>query len=138
MDDNFIENKKLAKELLREIARWGRQHDYPIDFNTEVSLNVAQDDELLELLRDAHFTSVSIGIESPRKESLEETRKGEARDAKPKPDSAGRAGIPLGVRGDAQSSRFKEAAESSQKVSEGRKRSELRDERPSRDTTHWA
>jgi len=75
VDDNFIGNKKLAKELLRELARWGRENDYPIDFNTEVSLNVAQDDELLELLREAHFTTVFIGIETPRKASLEETRK---------------------------------------------------------------
>lgn len=75
VDDNFIGNKKLAKELLREIARWGRAHGYPIDFNTEVSLNVAQDEELLELLRDAHFTTVFVGIESPRVESLQESKK---------------------------------------------------------------
>jgi radical SAM superfamily enzyme YgiQ (UPF0313 family) len=75
VDDNFIGNKKLAKELLREIAAWGREHGYPIDFNTEVSLNVSQDEELLELLRAANFTTVFIGIESPRKASLEETKK---------------------------------------------------------------
>lgn len=75
VDDNFIGNRKLAKELLREIARWGRENDYPMDFQTEVSLNVAQDQELLELLRAAHFTTVFIGIESPRRESLAETRK---------------------------------------------------------------
>jgi len=75
VDDNFIGNKKLAKGLLREMARWSREHGYPIDFNTEVSLNVAQDDELLELLHAAHFTTVFIGIESPRRESLLETGK---------------------------------------------------------------
>ena len=75
VDDNFIGNKRLAKELLREMARWGRENGYPLDFNTEVSLNVAQDDELLELLRAAHFTTLFIGIESPRPESLRETRK---------------------------------------------------------------
>ena len=75
VDDNFIGNKKLAKHLLRAMARWGRENDYPIDFNTEVSLNVSQDEELLELLRAAHFTTIFIGIESPRKESLLETRK---------------------------------------------------------------
>jgi radical SAM superfamily enzyme YgiQ (UPF0313 family) len=75
VDDNFIGNKKLAKDLLRELAQWGKDNDYPINFNTEVSLNVAQDDELLELLREANFSTVFIGIESPRKESLEETRK---------------------------------------------------------------
>ena len=75
VDDNFIGNPKLAKELLRAMAEWGREHDYPIAFNTEVSLNAAQDTELLELLRDAHFTTLFIGIESPRKASLEECRK---------------------------------------------------------------
>jgi radical SAM superfamily enzyme YgiQ (UPF0313 family) len=75
VDDNFIGNKKLAKELLRAMAAWGREHGYPIDFNTEVSLNVAQDDELLELMRSANFTTVFIGIESPRKSSLEESKK---------------------------------------------------------------
>ncbi len=75
VDDNFIGNRKLAKELLRAMAQWGREHDYPIAFNTEVSLNVAQDDELLALLHDANFTTVFIGVESPRKSSLKETRK---------------------------------------------------------------
>jgi hypothetical protein len=46
-----------------------------MDFNTEVSLNAAQDDELLALLRDANFTTVFIGIESPRVSSLQETKK---------------------------------------------------------------
>ena len=75
VDDNFIGNKNLAKDLLREIGRWGRERGYPMDFNTEVSLNAAQDPELLALLRDANFTTVFIGIESPRVESLKETRK---------------------------------------------------------------
>jgi len=75
VDDNFIGNKKLAKELLREMAVWGEKHGHPISFNTEVSLNVAQDDELLELMHAAHFTTVFIGIESPRRESLQETHK---------------------------------------------------------------
>ncbi len=75
VDDNFIGNKRLAKELLREMARWGEENGHPIDFNTEVSLNVAQDDDLLELMRAAHFTTLFIGIESPREASLKETRK---------------------------------------------------------------
>ncbi|MCL4683615.1 B12-binding domain-containing radical SAM protein [Myxococcota bacterium] len=75
VDDNFIGNKKLAKDLLREIARWGRENGFPLDFNTEVSLNVAQDEELLGLLRDANFTTVFVGIESPRRESLQESKK---------------------------------------------------------------
>lgn len=75
VDDNFIGNKNLAKELLREMAAWGESHGYPLDFNTEVSLNVAQDEELLQLMRAANFTTVFIGIESPRIASLLETKK---------------------------------------------------------------
>jgi radical SAM superfamily enzyme YgiQ (UPF0313 family) len=75
VDDNFIGNKKLAKELLRAIAEWSEAHGHPMYFNTEVSLNVAQDDELLELLQAARFTTIFIGIESPRKASLQETKK---------------------------------------------------------------
>jgi radical SAM superfamily enzyme YgiQ (UPF0313 family) len=75
VDDNFIGNKKLAKELLRAMGAWGGKRGHPISFNTEVSLNVAQDDELLALMRAAHFTTVFIGIESPRKASLQETHK---------------------------------------------------------------
>jgi radical SAM superfamily enzyme YgiQ (UPF0313 family) len=75
VDDNFIGNKKQAKALLREMARWGKENGYPVDFNTEVSLNVAQDDELLDLLRAAHFTTVFVGIESPRADSLKEAQK---------------------------------------------------------------
>jgi radical SAM superfamily enzyme YgiQ (UPF0313 family) len=75
VDDNFIGNKKLAKELLRALADWGRENGYPLDFNTEVSLNLAQDEELLELFRAANFTTVFIGIESPRVDSLLETKK---------------------------------------------------------------
>ncbi|MBK7974917.1 MAG: B12-binding domain-containing radical SAM protein [Deltaproteobacteria bacterium] len=75
VDDNFIGNKKAAKALLRELVGWQVAHGYPVEFMTEVSLNLAQDDELLRLMHDANFTSVFIGIESPRVASLEETGK---------------------------------------------------------------
>src|SRR5262249_47149441 len=75
VDDNLIGNKKLAKDLLRALARGGAERGYPIHFQAEMSLNVAQDEELLGLLRAAHFSTVFIGIESPRAGSLAETRK---------------------------------------------------------------
>ncbi len=75
VDDNFIGDRERAKAVLRAIAGWSEAHEHPIAFNTEVSLNVAGDDELLELLRRAHFTTVFVGIESPRVTSLQETRK---------------------------------------------------------------
>jgi len=75
VDDNFIGNKKDAKALLTGLAEWQETHGYPIEFMTEVSLNVAQDAELLRLLKRAHFTVVFVGIEPPRAASLKETNK---------------------------------------------------------------
>jgi radical SAM superfamily enzyme YgiQ (UPF0313 family) len=70
VDDNFIGNKKRAKELLTAMAEWGRTHDYPFRFITEASLNLADDLELLQLMKDARFTSVFLGIETPDELSL--------------------------------------------------------------------
>ena len=75
VDDNFIGNKKEAKQLLHALTEWQKNRDYPIEFMTEVTLNIAQDDELLQLMRQANFTTIFIGIESPRAESLQETHK---------------------------------------------------------------
>jgi radical SAM superfamily enzyme YgiQ (UPF0313 family) len=75
VDDNFIGNKRDAKALLGALAAWQEARGHPIEFMTEVSLNVAQDDELLGLLRRAHFVVVFVGIESPRTASLLETKK---------------------------------------------------------------
>jgi radical SAM superfamily enzyme YgiQ (UPF0313 family) len=75
VDDNFIGNKKDAKQLLNALIEWQAANHYPIEFMTEVSLNVSQDDELLALMRQANFSTIFIGIESPRTASLEETKK---------------------------------------------------------------
>lgn len=75
VDDNFIGNKKQAKELCRHIIAWQKEHGYPLRLNTEASLNLADDRELMELMYEANFRSIFIGIETPRKESLEETLK---------------------------------------------------------------
>jgi radical SAM superfamily enzyme YgiQ (UPF0313 family) len=75
VDDNFIGNKKEAKELLRALSEWQQARGYPIEFMTEMSLNVAQDDELLDLMKRAYFSTIFVGIESPRKASLVESNK---------------------------------------------------------------
>ena len=66
VDDNFIGNKKDAKALLRLIIPWQQKHGYPLRLTTEASVNLADDAELLELLYQANFRSVFIGIETPR------------------------------------------------------------------------
>jgi radical SAM superfamily enzyme YgiQ (UPF0313 family) len=87
VDDNFIGNKKAAKALLRAIVVWQKQHGYPLRLNTEASINLADDPELLNLLYEANFRAVFIGIETPRVASLKETKKfqnvaGDSLDAK--------------------------------------------------------
>ena len=75
VDDNFIGNKKAAKEILRAIIDWQQQHGYPLAFFTEASLDLAEDDELMRLMTEAGLVAVFIGIESPDEEALRETKK---------------------------------------------------------------
>jgi len=70
VDDNFIGNKKKVKELLREIKTWTQKHDYPFYFTTEASVNLADDEELLQLMKDCDFRYVFLGIETPEDETL--------------------------------------------------------------------
>lgn len=70
VDDNFIGNKKKVKELLREIKKWTVAHKYPFYFTTEASVNLADDDELLQLMKEVDFRYVFLGIETPENETL--------------------------------------------------------------------
>ena len=74
-DDNFVGHRAYTKDLLRALAGWNGRQAQAMSFYTQASIDMARDDELLGLLRDANFISVFIGIESPRKESLAETKK---------------------------------------------------------------
>jgi radical SAM superfamily enzyme YgiQ (UPF0313 family) len=65
VDDNFIGNKKNAHLLLKELAVWSREHGHPFRFFTEASLNLADDEKLLDLMFRANFVKVFIGIETP-------------------------------------------------------------------------
>jgi len=75
VDDNLIGNKKAIKAILRDVADWQKANGYPLTFFTEASLDLADDDELIELMIEANIISVFIGIESPNEESLKETKK---------------------------------------------------------------
>jgi radical SAM superfamily enzyme YgiQ (UPF0313 family) len=70
VDDNFIGNKKKAKELLYAIKEWTIEHKYPFFFGTEASVNLSECDELLQLMQDVDFRYVFLGIETPEIESL--------------------------------------------------------------------
>lgn len=75
VDDNFIGNQRNVKRFLRELIPWVKQHNYPFTFITEASVNLAEDDELLDLMREAGFYAVFLGIETPDQDSLHVTQK---------------------------------------------------------------
>lgn len=76
VDDNFIGNKgKLKKEILPAVTAWMEQHRSPFYLNTEASINLADDDELLQAMVSAGFESVFIGIETPSEQGLLECNK---------------------------------------------------------------
>ena len=75
VDDNLIGNKKLLKTFLPELRKWLETHDYPFEFSTEASINLADDEELLQLMKEANFFGVFVGIESPDPETLAATKK---------------------------------------------------------------
>jgi radical SAM superfamily enzyme YgiQ (UPF0313 family) len=75
VDDNFIGNKPNVKRLLPALAAWSEAHDHPFSFITEASVNLADDEDLLEGMRRARFRRVFLGIETPVEESLKEAQK---------------------------------------------------------------
>jgi radical SAM superfamily enzyme YgiQ (UPF0313 family) len=75
VDDNFIGNKKAVKKFLPLLSEWQQKRGYPFRFQTEASINLSDDAELLKLMRSANFQAVFIGIESPDPETLMSAQK---------------------------------------------------------------
>lgn len=75
VDDNFIGNKRNVKLLLKELKVWQEAHQYPFRFNTEASVDLAQDPELMQLMVECYFDAVFLGIETPDEDSLQLTKK---------------------------------------------------------------
>jgi radical SAM superfamily enzyme YgiQ (UPF0313 family) len=76
VDDNFIGNRNiLKKETLPAIVQWMEEKSYPFCLNTQASINLADDEELMTLMVRAGFDCVFIGIESPDDASLSECGK---------------------------------------------------------------
>ncbi len=74
-DDNFIGSKKRATTLLQEIITWSKSRGTPYQFLTQASVNLGQDQEMIELMIKANLWEVFIGIESPDETVLETSHK---------------------------------------------------------------
>ncbi len=76
VDDNFIGNKKKLKDdILPVMENWLKERNYPFQFTTEVSLNLADDENLVKQMVQAGFHNTFIGIETPNDDSLSECGK---------------------------------------------------------------
>jgi radical SAM superfamily enzyme YgiQ (UPF0313 family) len=75
VDDNLIGNKKrLMTELLPALIEW-QQDKWKMSFNTQVSIDLADDEKLMHMMGQAGFDTVFIGIETPDEGSLTECNK---------------------------------------------------------------
>jgi len=70
VDDNLIGNKKAVRSFLVDLRTWLDEHDYPFEFTTEASINLADDTGLLQAMNKANFVGVFVGIESPDTDTL--------------------------------------------------------------------
>ena len=70
VDDNFVGNRKAAKELLPHLIEWQKRNKYPVEFACEATLNIVRSNDLLEMMREASFWTVFCGIETPETNAL--------------------------------------------------------------------
>jgi radical SAM superfamily enzyme YgiQ (UPF0313 family) len=71
VDDNFIANKRAVREMLPHLIEWQKRNGYPVLLSCEATLNIAKRPEILELMREAAFTTVFCGIETPDPAALQ-------------------------------------------------------------------
>ncbi len=74
-DDNFIGNKKHARAILAPLTAWMKSHGEPFGFYTQASVNLGHDVEMIDLLTDANFNHVFLGVETPEPEILSRNQK---------------------------------------------------------------
>ncbi|MDX2473171.1 MAG: B12-binding domain-containing radical SAM protein [Candidatus Krumholzibacteria bacterium] len=75
VDDNFIGTPKTLKPFLAALAEWNDDRGRPFAFSAEASLNLADNDELLDLMRQSGFFAIFTGIETPDPETLLSVKK---------------------------------------------------------------
>ena len=76
VDDNFIGNRKAAKEMLPHLVEWQKKNHYPVMFACEATLNIAKQTEILALMKEANFIGMFVGIETPEADALNAMKKG--------------------------------------------------------------
>src|SRR5437588_3791057 len=76
VDDNFIGNRKAAKEMLPHLIEWQKKHSYPVMFACEATLNISKQTDILALMKEANFVGMFVGIETPDAASLDAIKKG--------------------------------------------------------------
>ena len=77
VDDNFVGNRKETLGLLGPLAEWMQSHHFPFQFFTEASVDLAGCKDLMAGMVAAGFDCVFVGIETPSREALRETHKGQ-------------------------------------------------------------
>ena len=75
VDDNFIGNRQAVKNMLPVLIEWQKKHKYPFTLLTEASTDLANDEDLMQMMSSANFFKVFLGLETPDKESLKECGK---------------------------------------------------------------
>jgi radical SAM superfamily enzyme YgiQ (UPF0313 family) len=75
VDDNFIGNRKATKEMLPHLVAWQKANGYPLQFACEATLNLAQQPEIMAMMREANFITVFVGIETPEVDALKSMAK---------------------------------------------------------------
>jgi radical SAM superfamily enzyme YgiQ (UPF0313 family) len=75
VDDNFVGNRKAAKELLPHLIDWQRKNGFPVQLACEATLNIAKSPDLLEMMRQAFFCTIFCGIETPDPQALKSMSK---------------------------------------------------------------
>ncbi len=74
-DDNFIGNKAYARQLLHLIIPFMKERGEPFTFITETSANLGQNPDIIDLMTEANFDTIFIGVESPDEAVLQRAHK---------------------------------------------------------------
>jgi radical SAM superfamily enzyme YgiQ (UPF0313 family) len=75
VDDNFVGNPHAARELLPHLIEWQKKRDGSVRLSCEATLNITKYPDILEMMRQAFFTNIFVGIETPQKEALAAMKK---------------------------------------------------------------